>query len=135
AADFQEVVLFGHKRKDWLARFLDLSNGIPSHDTFERVFAHLDQRAFQGCFARWMTAWHAKLTGQHLALDGKAVCGSASPSQGFRALHLVNVWATQPTCVRGWSRARSHPKRLRPSRGCWTCSTSKGRWWPSDALA
>src|SRR5436305_1002201 len=60
ADDFQQVALFATKRKDWLARFLDLSNGIPSHDTFERVFARLDQRAFQSCFAKWMSAWHAK---------------------------------------------------------------------------
>jgi predicted transposase YbfD/YdcC len=95
AADFQEVVIFGHKRKDWLARFLDLSNGIPSHDTLERVFARLDQKAFQRCFAAWMTAWHYRLTGKHLAIDGKAARGSACPSKGFRALHLVNVWASQ----------------------------------------
>jgi predicted transposase YbfD/YdcC len=95
ASDFQEVALFGEKRKNWLARFLDLTNGIPSHDTFERVFASLEQRAFQRCFVSWMTAWHLKLTGKHLAIDGKAVCGSASPSKGFRALHLVNVWATE----------------------------------------
>jgi predicted transposase YbfD/YdcC len=95
ASDFQDIVLFGEKRKTWLARFLDLSNGIPSHDTFERVFSLLDQRAFQRCFAGWMTAWHYRLTGKHLSIDGKSVCGSASPSKGFRALHLVNVWATE----------------------------------------
>lgn len=101
ANDFQEVALFGNKRKDWLARFLDLTNGIPSHDTFERVFARLDPQAFQSCFADWMTAWYSKLTGKHLAIDGKSVCGSASPSKGFRALHLVNVWATEANLCLG----------------------------------
>jgi predicted transposase YbfD/YdcC len=101
ADDFQEVALFGQKRLDWLKRFLDLPNGVPSHDTFERVFARLDPVAFQSCFATWMSAWHAKLTGKHLAVDGKAVCGSASPSAGFRALHLVNVWATQANLCLG----------------------------------
>jgi len=95
AEDFQQVAVFAEKRKDWLSRFLDLSNGLPSHDTYERVFARLDPVAFQKCFARWMTAWYTKLTGKQLAIDGKAVCGSASPTKGFRALHLVNVWATQ----------------------------------------
>jgi len=101
ASDFQEIAIFADKRRDWLARFLDLSKGIPAHDTFERVFARLDPVAFQGCFARWMNAWHAKLTGKHLALDGKAACGSARPSKNFRALHLVNVWATQANLCLG----------------------------------
>lgn len=95
ANDFQQVALFGQKRQDWLGRFLELPNGVPSHDTFERVFARLNPVVFQECFARWMNAWYARLTGKQLAIDGKAVCGSASPSKGFRCLHLVNVWATE----------------------------------------
>jgi predicted transposase YbfD/YdcC len=101
ANDFQQVALFGQKRKDWLKRFLALPNGIPSHDTFERVFARLDPLVFQECFAGWMNAWYARLTGKHLAIDGKAVCGSASPRKGLRCLHLVNVWATQANLCLG----------------------------------
>ena len=59
------------------------------------MFARLDPVAFQAAFASWMTAWHAKLTGKQLAVDGKALRGSASPQKGFRALHTVGVWATQ----------------------------------------
>lgn len=95
AQDFQQIALFGSKRIGWLGRFLDLPNGIPSHDTFERVFSRLDPVAFQACFARWMAAWHARLTGKHLAVDGKAVRGSASPGQGLRCLSVVNAWATE----------------------------------------
>jgi predicted transposase YbfD/YdcC len=95
ANDSQQIAPFGQKRKDWLERFLELPNGIPSHDTFERLFARLDPQAFQECFAAWMNAWYARLTGKHLAIDGKAVRGSASPAKGFRCLHLVNVWATR----------------------------------------
>jgi predicted transposase YbfD/YdcC len=95
ANDFQQIALFARKRQAWLERFLPLPHGVPSHDTFERVFARLDPVAFQQCFARWMNAWYTHLTGKQLAIDGKAVCGSASPSKGRRCLHLVNVWATQ----------------------------------------
>jgi predicted transposase YbfD/YdcC len=95
AQDFQQVALFAHKRQDWLKGFLDLPNGVPSHDTFERVFARLDPVAFQAGFASWMAAWHFRLTGKHLAVDGKALRGSASPTKGFRALHTVSVWSTQ----------------------------------------
>jgi predicted transposase YbfD/YdcC len=101
ANDFQQVALFGQKRQGWLGRFLDLPNGIPSHDTFERVFARLDPQTFQECFAGWMNAWYARLAGKHLAIDGKAVRGSANPGKGFRCLHLVNVWATQANLCLG----------------------------------
>lgn len=95
ATDFQEIAVFGEKRRDWLARFLDLTNGVPSHDTFERVFARLEPRAFQRCFAAWMTVWHKTLTGKHLAIDGKVFRGTARPTAGLRALTVVNVWATE----------------------------------------
>jgi predicted transposase YbfD/YdcC len=95
AQDFQQVALFAQKRQDWLAGFLELPNGVPSHDTFERVFARLDPVAFQAGFVSWMTDWHFRLTGKHLAVDGKALRGSASATKGFRALHTVGVWATQ----------------------------------------
>jgi predicted transposase YbfD/YdcC len=101
ANDFQQIALFAQKRQDWLARFLEMPNGPPSHDTFERVFARLDPAVFQECFAGWMNAWYAQLTGKHLAIDGKAVCGSASPAKGLRCLHLVNVWATQANLCLG----------------------------------
>lgn len=101
AEDFQQIALFGHKRRQWLGRFVALPNGIPSHDTFERVFARLDPIVFGRCFTTWMTAWHCHLTGKHLAIDGKAVCDSACPSRGLRCLHLVNVWATQANLCLG----------------------------------
>ena len=101
ANDFQQIALFAHKRQDWLLRFLKLPNGVPSHDTFERLFARLEPLTFQKCFASWMNAWYAHLTGKHLAIDGKAVSGSASPRKGFRCLHLVNVWATQANLCLG----------------------------------
>src|SRR5262249_7542013 len=95
AQDFQQVALFAQKRQEWLKRFLDLPNGVPSPGTIERLLARLDPVAFQAGFASWMTAWHYRLTGKHLAVDGKALRGSASPTKGFRALHTVSVWASQ----------------------------------------
>jgi len=112
AQDFQQVALFGRKRLEWLKGFLDLPNGIPSHDTFERVFARLDPVAFQACFARWMSAWHDRLCGKHLAIDGKAQRGSASPGKGFAALHLVNVWATQANLCLGVVACDEHSNEI-----------------------
>jgi predicted transposase YbfD/YdcC len=92
AQDWQEIELFGRKRHDWLKRFLRLPNGIPSHDTFERVFDRLRPEAFQACFHVWVRALQEALDIKHVAIDGKTLRGSGSAKLG--PLHLVSAWAT-----------------------------------------
>src|SRR5947209_16419664 len=92
AQDWQEIETFGRKRHDWLRRFLELPNGIPSHDTFERVFDRLKPQAFQACFRAWVRALGAALDIKHIAIDGKTLRGSGSAKLG--PLHLVSAWAT-----------------------------------------
>ncbi|MGH3481560.1 MAG: ISAs1 family transposase [Nocardioidaceae bacterium] len=92
AQDWQEIETFGRKRIDWLQRFLELPNGIPSHDTFERVFDRLDPHAFQACFRDWVRAVQQALRIKHVAIDGKTLRGSGSANLG--PLHLVSAWAT-----------------------------------------
>jgi len=91
--DWPEIVLFAQKRLAWFQRFLKLPNGVPSHDTFERVFAKLEPRAFQCCCLAWLRAVADGLGMGHIAIDGKTLCGSAGSKWG--ALHLVSAWATQ----------------------------------------
>ena len=92
AQDWQQIVTFGRKRLAWLSGFLDLPNGIPSHDTFERVFDRLKPQAFQACFRDWVQAVSAALRIKHIAIDGKTLRGSGSAKLG--PLHLVSAWAT-----------------------------------------
>jgi len=92
AQDWQEIETFGRKRADWLRRFLALPNGIPTHDTFERVFNRLAPRAFQACFRDWVQAVQQALRIEHVAIDGKTLRGSGSATLG--PLHLVSAWAT-----------------------------------------
>jgi len=92
AQDWQEIETFGRKRRDWLKRFLKLPNGIPAHDTFERVFNRLSPRAFQACFQEWVQAVQQALRIKHVAIDGKTLRGSGSAQLG--PLHLVSAWAT-----------------------------------------
>jgi predicted transposase YbfD/YdcC len=92
ADDWQEIELFGRQREAWLRRFLRLANGIPSHDTFERVFDRLDPVAFQACFQQWVQTLADVLGGRHLAIDGKTLCGTATGGMG--ALQVVSAWAT-----------------------------------------
>jgi predicted transposase YbfD/YdcC len=92
AQDWQQIVTFGRKRLDWLRGFLELPHGIPSHDTFERVFDRLKPQALQACFRDWVQAVSAALQIKHIAIDGKTLRGSGSAKLG--PLHLVSAWAS-----------------------------------------
>jgi predicted transposase YbfD/YdcC len=92
AQDWQQIETFGRKRRDGLRRFLKLPNGIPSHDTFERVFDRIKPQAFQACFREWVQAITTALRIKHVAIDGKTLRGSGSAKLG--PLHLVSAWAT-----------------------------------------
>ena len=93
AQDWEQIAIFGRSHLDWLRGFLELPNGIPSHDTFERVFRRLKPAAFQSCFRAWVQAISAALPIRHIAIDGKTLRGSKSAKLG--ALHLVSAWATE----------------------------------------
>jgi predicted transposase YbfD/YdcC len=100
ADSFEELERFGHARYDWLRRFLALPNGIPSHDTFNRVLAALDRQAFAACFARWMAGLAAATGLRPVAIDGKAVRGA--PGDTFSGcLHLVSAWAVENHLILG----------------------------------
>ena len=95
ANDWPQIETFGRTHRGWLQRFLSLPNGIPSHDTIERVFARLSPVAFQRCFLRWLHALAKGLGEGHFAIDGKTLRSSGSAAGGLGPLHLVSVWATQ----------------------------------------
>lgn len=94
AETWDEVELFGDEREAWLKGFLELPNGIPSHDTFRRVFSLLDARLFQERFIRWVEQTFQVQRDQVIAIDGKSVRGSQRCGVGQGCLHLVSAWAT-----------------------------------------
>jgi predicted transposase YbfD/YdcC len=91
--DWPDIALFAQKREAWFRRFLKLPHGVPSHDTFERVFAALDARAFERCGVAWLREVAGLVGVGHIAIDGKTLCGSAGSTLG--PLYLVSAWATQ----------------------------------------
>jgi predicted transposase YbfD/YdcC len=101
ADDFEAVAAFGVAKEGWLRRFLALPNGIPSHDTFWRVFRALDPVQFERCFRTWMAAAIELHPGEVIAIDGKTLRRSYEncPKQG--ALQLVSAWATENNVVLG----------------------------------
>ncbi len=101
ANDWVAVETFGQAKEAWLRTFLPLPGGIPSHDTFGRVFARLDPTALQQCFVAWVQAVVGELPAQVVAIDGKTSRGSADRSRGQAALHLVSAWATASGLVLG----------------------------------
>jgi predicted transposase YbfD/YdcC len=94
ADDWEEIVQFAHDRRLWLSGFLDLSEGIPSHDTFGRVFAALDPVAFQKCLLAWVQRLHEVTQGQVIAIDGKVAREAMARAGEQGPMTLVSAWAT-----------------------------------------
>jgi predicted transposase YbfD/YdcC len=94
AESWDDIEEFGESRADWFATFLDLPSGIPSHDTFNRVFAALDPVQFRSCFLHWMQAVAEVLPAQVIAIDGKTVRRSHDRGSGRAAIHMVSAWAS-----------------------------------------
>jgi predicted transposase YbfD/YdcC len=95
ADSWNAIALFGASKKDWFATFLALPNGIPSHDTFNRLFASLDPVAFQECFVSWMNAVCGRLGLKRLQIDGKSLRGSRGGNGKLGCLHTVSLWAAE----------------------------------------
>ena len=101
AETWTDIELFGNERFDWLRQFLELENGVPSHDTFGRVFAGIDAEQFQVCFASWVQAVFHATKGQVIAVDGKQARRSHDRANGKHAIHVISAWATANHLVLG----------------------------------
>jgi predicted transposase YbfD/YdcC len=95
------IAAFGRSKEGWLRQFLELPHGIPSHDTFGRVFSVLAPGAFEACFRAWVEAIRAVIPGEIIAVDGKTLRRSHNRAAGLGALHLVSAWASANRVVLG----------------------------------
>lgn len=94
ADDFVAIAKFGMTKRDWLARFLDLKDGIPSHDRFNAILAAIKPAEFEKCLLSWITALHEITDGQVIAIDGKTLRRSFDAARSKAAIHMVSAWAT-----------------------------------------
>lgn len=101
ADGWTEVELFGNSKLDWLRRFVPLANGIPSHDTFGRVFAHLDPLQLEKCMLQWMSALAEATNGRLISIDGKTLRHSFDTANHKAAIHMVSAWCEANHLVLG----------------------------------
>lgn len=93
ADSWVDVEKFGKTKQLWFEKFLELENGIPSHDTFSRVFGLLDSQEFLLCLRNWLVTLGKALKHEGIAIDGKTLRGSFDAATGKSALHVVSAWA------------------------------------------
>jgi predicted transposase YbfD/YdcC len=101
AESWEDIAAFGNDQEEWLRTILALPNGIPSHDTFRRVFGLIDAVAFQQSFISWVQAVSRLTQGQVIAVDGKKPRGSQDKGIGRGAIDMVSAWATENQLVLG----------------------------------
>ena len=104
-----EVVSFARARREWFEKFLELPNGIPSHDTFARVFRLLDADALEGACVQWLRGVAGAVEGV-VAIDGKSVRGSADGDR--HPLHVVSAWAAQRGLLLGQVRTEEKSNEI-----------------------
>lgn len=112
ADSWVDIELFGNCKEEWFKTFLELPNGIPSHDTFGDVFARLDPEQFQRCFIEWVQAVAQVTQGEVVAIDGKTVRRSHDRTLGKQAIHMVNVWASANGLVLGQAKVEEKSNEI-----------------------
>jgi len=101
AESWDDIALYGRNKLAWLRTFLDLSNGIPSHDTFRRVFMLIDPDAFEAGFTAWVGSLADRFEREVVAIDGKTIRRSFDHGREQSALHVVSAWASEQGLVLG----------------------------------
>jgi predicted transposase YbfD/YdcC len=94
ADDFVSIAHWAETKKPWLAKFLDMRAGVPSHDRFNAILGALQPAEFEKCLLNWITALHEATDGQVIAIDGKTLRRSFDAASSKAAIHMVSAWAT-----------------------------------------
>lgn len=112
AQGWEDMENYGIAKQEWLWEFLELPNGIPSDDTFRRVFERIEPESLAQCLERWVKSIMGSIRGEIIPIDGKTLRGSYDRNQGQSALHLVTAWASQQGLVLGQVKVKDHSNEI-----------------------
>ncbi len=109
---WEDIEDYGEFKVDWLKRFLELPNGIPSHDTIRRLFIRLDPQGLQRCFFSWVEAVREQTEGDVVAIDGKTLRRSGDAASSKQPIHMVSAWAAENAMVLGQQQTSEHSNEI-----------------------
>lgn len=99
ANGFNEIEMFGKSKEKWLKKFIELPNGIPSHDTFNRILSSIEPKEFHACFMDWISNLYEKLSEEIISIDGKTA--RRTKGKDNKPIHIVSAWANKNKLVLG----------------------------------
>lgn len=112
AEGWEDIEEYGVNKKEWLETFLEFPFGIPSPDTFRRVFERINPKEFEQCFQMWIQSLVEKLGVEVVAIDGKALKGSSDRKSQLKALHLVSAWSKEHRLVLGQTKVSAESNEI-----------------------
>ena len=133
AEDWNDIEFYGQEKEDWLKTILELPCGIPSHDTFNRVFSLIDPSELQNCFISWVQSIAKISEGQIISIDGKRMCNSGE--QGKKAIiHMVSAWSNENSMVLGQVKVNDKSNEITAIPALLDLLMVKGCWITIDAM-
>ena len=134
ADSWTEVELFGKAKFDWLRTFLKLPHGIPSHDTFGRVFSRLKPDQLERCFMKWTAALAEVSGGRLIAIDGKTIRRSLDKADSRAAIHMVSAWSETNRIVLGQLATDAKSNEIPAAQDMIEALALEGRLYTMDAM-
>lgn len=134
AETWVDIALYGRSKESWLRTFLELRSGIPSHDTFRRVFTIIDPKLFEQHFYQWVSLLLQPIDREVIAIDGKSVRGSANRAVKQSPLHLVSAFATEQGISLGQLAVDSKSNEIKAIPALLDCLFLKGNIVTIDAI-
>lgn len=132
---WETIEEFGKSKKEFLKNYLKIPNGIPSHDTIERLFKRIDSRVFAKSFMDWTDAMRVKSKGEFLNIDGKTLRGSKDEGNGKYAIHLVSAWSHQNRLVLGQTKTSGKSNEIEAVKELLVLLDIKGAVITADAMS